>query len=1148
VKLKTASDFGLTELASSSGLRAQITPGGALFAIRHGATLINQVLPGPAEDGLLRLILRWRSRDGTGGWSPLAGPGVAHRGRAPASVEWIHSPCAGLTSAATLTVHPERAAWAWRVQLANSTGGDLDVDVLLAQDLGLGDEAAVRSSEAFSSQYIDLLPVEDAQLGWTILARQNQPAAGGRHPWLAVACAGGAAAYCTDARQFFGSDHRLSGVPAAVRSRSLPSRRLQYESAMAGLQSRAVALKAGSSAEFVFVARFIPDHPGASCASDLAHIRELLPADWSAGAAEKPGSGPATAAPSLFVTAPWLHGDGPGEGDWAEWFPGERRHVERGADGGILAFFHGIATHVVGRDKEAEVARPHGHILRSGAWRWIDPEQFGTTCFAAGIFSAQAYLGNPTFARLLPVVRDSLGLGRASGQRVFLRRAGRWQQLGVPSAFAMTPGDARWIYRFGSEVVTARVWCSRGRAAAFLELRVADGGRPAEFLITHTLALGANEFEQPGEVRIFHDEGWAACKPDSAAVVGRLLPGACFAVAAADAGAKTRIGGDELLFADGRSRGHPCLALQTPGVVRFGVILCGTQNGPASLPSEVEAARAEWRAACEPAAPPPPPVRLMHADGRRPGKAGASALGVPRLDEMLPWLAHNAAVHFSAPHGLEQSGGAAWGVRDVCQGSIEWMLASCDWPLARRMLETVFSQQYARDGAWPQWFMHPPYRSIQHVHSHGDVCFWPVKALCDYLEASNDLAFLGWKTGYTDPERFVSAGPEEDLLQHCDRVIDQCEARFVPGSALVNYGDGDWDDTLQPADPSMRTRMISAWTVGLAFHTFRQLAEVLRRVREPSRLARLEALLGRMRRDFSERLMPDKVVAGFLVTEPDGTGRPLVHPADALTGIRYRLLPMTRSILAELFTPKEAARHRSIMTKDLLYPDGVRLMSEPATYRGGLERLFKRAETAANVGREIGLQYVHAHLRYAEAMAKVGDADRLWTALQVVNPVGLKEVVAHAMPRQSNVYFSSSDANFHDRVEAAQRWKELRTGSVGVRGGWRLYSSGPGLFVHAIRACLLGLRESFGDVVFDPVLPRSLDGLAARATLCGLPVELRYRVTGRSFAPSAVSVNGVELAGGRREGNPYRAGGLRFTQDALRSLLSPSDNVIVVEL
>jgi CRISPR-associated protein Csx3 len=282
--------------------------------------------------------------------------------------------------------------------------------------------------------------------------------------------------------------------------------------------------------------------------------------------------------------------------------------------------------------------------------------------------------------------------------------------------------------------------------------------------------------------------------------------------------------------------------------------------------------------------------------------------------------------------------------------------------------------------------------------------------------------------------------------------------------------------------------------------------------------------------------------------EADGGTRPLLHPSDAVTGIRYRLLPMTRAVLAELFTPEEASRHLAIVHRELLYPDGVRLMSEPATYSGGREHLFKRAESAANVGREVGLQYVHAHLRYAEAMAKVGEAERLWTALQVVNPVALLEVVGNAVLRQSNVYFSSSDADFPDRMEAARRWPELKTGSVPVRGGWRLYSSGPGIFLHTVRACLLGLRESFGEMVFDPVLPRSLDGLVARATVSGRPVTVRYLVRKGSFAPISVSVNGVRLEGGRREANPYRAGGLCFPMEAVTARLAGPDNEILVSL
>jgi len=249
-----------------------------------------------------------------------------------------------------------------------------------------------------------------------------------------------------------------------------------------------------------------------------------------------------------------------------------------------------------------------------------------------------------------------------------------------------------------------------------------------------------------------------------------------------------------------------------------------------------------------------------------------------------------------------------------------------------------------------------------------------------------------------------------------------------------------------------------------------------------------------------------------------------------------------------LFTPEEARRHLEIVARELRFPDGVRLMSEPVPYHGGCTRLFQRAETAANVGREIGLQYVHAHLRYAEAMAKAGDAEALWWALQAVNPVGLTEIVPHAGSRQSNVYFSSSDADFADRLEAAARWNELRTGRIAVRAGWRLYSSGPGLFLHKVRTCLLGIRESFGDVVFDPVLPSRLDGLIAHLTLLARPIEVRYRVRDRSVAPAGIVVNGERLTLTARENNPYRVGGWRVTAEDLSPLLNRERNTIELAL
>lgn len=131
-----------------------------------------------------------------------------------------------------------------------------------------------------------------------------------------------------------------------------------------------------------------------------------------------------------------------------------------------------------------------------------------------------------------------------------------------------------------------------------------------------------------------------------------------------------------------------------------------------------------------------------------------------------------------------------------------------------------------------------------------------------------------------------------------------------------------------------------------------------------------------MKASFQTLLIKDEVIAGFAYFKDAETIEYMLHPLDQNTGIQYRLLPMTRSIIAELVDPAQADMNLRLIDEHLKCPDGVRLMDRPARYEGGVSTIFRRAEQAANVGREISLQYVHAHIRYLEAAAKLGDAER----------------------------------------------------------------------------------------------------------------------------------------------------------------------------
>jgi cellobiose phosphorylase len=100
-----------------------------------------------------------------------------------------------------------------------------------------------------------------------------------------------------------------------------------------------------------------------------------------------------------------------------------------------------------------------------------------------------------------------------------------------------------------------------------------------------------------------------------------------------------------------------------------------------------------------------------------------------------------------------------------------------------------------------------------------------------------------------------------------------------------------------------------------------------------------------------------------------------------------------------------------------------------------------------------------------------------------VNPIAVTERLARALPRQRNAYFSSSDAAFRDRYEASAEWARVKAGSVDVDGGWRIYSSGPGIYVRLLVCHAFGRRRQWGKRVAQPLLPAALRGLELQSDI-----------------------------------------------------------------
>jgi cellobiose phosphorylase len=1133
-------------VASPSGLTVQVNANGSIRRIDHRDVIVNAFLGTEVEGGPANVYLR--RRGARIAWTPLLGP------RSPGAVRLdersleVTGEWSDLRFRLSLVLATSGPAWFWHVALENAGRAPETIDLLYAQDVALADYGLLRLNEYYVSQYVDHTPLAHPVRGAVLAVRQNL-SIGGRHPWVAIGSLARATSFCTDALQLHGLATRAGSAPVGLEAESLPGVRRQHEHSMAVIEDAPVRLEPGARAALGFFAWLEPDHPAASSPDDLVFVDRALalPEATAPEVGARAGAPGAPRAATLFSDPPLLAPIELAPRELAAHFGDDRRAIERDGER-LLSFFTAEGAHVVLSAKERASLRPHGQILRTGGRLVPDEASLTTTVWMGGVFHSMVTQGHVNINRLVSTTHSYLGLFRAHGQRIFVDAGEGWRLLDVPSTFAMTPSGARWLYKHAGGLIEVRSWAALDRHELWLAARVLEG-RPCRFLISHHVAVNGDDGADAVPARWARDAHGVAIALHPDTDLGRRFPGGGFRIDPTPDTAIEHTGGDELLFADGRSRGEPFVVLVTAPSVSLGLRL--TAHLVAPPPADAPAAAAGNRCAVDAAAAArfwsdiTGPVALEAPEA--PDVARLEAVqAVQAMLAILPWFAHDAWIHHLAPRGLEQYSGGGWGTRDVCQGPVELWLALGRVEPVRDVLRRVFCNQNP-DGDWPQWFMFfERERGIRPGDSHGDIVFWPLLALSQYLLASDDAAFLDEELPFFHPEGDARA-ERAAVIAHVERALDLIARRVIPGTRLATHGNGDWNDALQPVDRALAERLCSAWTVTLHYQTFATLAAALRRAGRDALAASLHASLAEIHDDFQRLLVADGIVAGLCRFREDGSVEHWLHPHDRDTGVQYSLLPMIHAILAELFTREQAERHVAVIRRHLLAADGARLFDRPLPYRGGLQRHFQRAETSTFFGREIGLMYTHAHLRYAEAMAHLGDAAAFFQALRQANPVDVRAAVPNARLRQANCYTSSSDADFADRTTASARYDEVRTGAVAVEGGWRVYSSGAGIAVRLVRERLLGLRLRRATLGIDPVLPRALDGLGARVELAGRAVVLRYRVGPRGHGPRALILNGAPLPFAR-EPNPYREGGAVVAMEALRERLREAGNELVIEL
>ncbi len=1139
--LANKQDMIYKTLKNKSGLTFNFLDNGSVYSTFYQDIMVNQLLANAFDGSVGNIYIRIHG-DKEINYYPVIGPkstsGYSLSERGAVWKGEVH----GIDYVCRLALS-EEATWFYTVSISNRRASETTVDIVFAQDIGIAHEGAVRTNELYTSQYIDHQSYLTYQWGYVVCSRQNQKQ-NNKTPWLMLGCLDRAAGFLTDGYQFYGLSYKETGIPIALTAESLPNEKYQYEFALPAVQSEKYQLEPEECKAITFFVSVDDDHREVTSEEDVQRVEGInklfreVDAKLNSDVAPKKED---WIKPENYMGSEvrLYQASALSDVELITYF-GERIHEEFSNEQ-LMSFFTKSAGHVVLKAKERLTERTHGHIMRSGMDVAPNEEMMAVTAWMNGIFCSHISIGNTNFNKMMTPSRNGLNVVKASGQRILLRREKGYELLGMPSAFEMEYNSARWIYKGAEETITVRVWTDTETTACYTDIHV-EGSKALEFVVTNNIMAGNMEEERSPDVEVLRDEGIVLIKPDQDELISKYYPGALFAISVGESSEIKACGGPELLINKEEDRPLPYIIYQTEAVRDFSLKMSGSVLHGDSVQDQVFRVK-ERKLSYEDA-------RIRHRDFfqqlsnySRFNDAEGHSTG---FNEVIQWYSHNAMIHFTSPHGLEQYSGAAWGLRDVCQGPVEFLLATKSYDVLREVILKVYSYQLQQTGDWRQWFMIDRYREIQDANSHNDIIIWPIKALADYIEATGDYSILDEDVGYIDEKTYEVTGVKATVYEHTlkqyDKIVNDC----IDETALISYGHGDWEDTLQPAQSAMRKQLVSTWTVELVYENLMRYSEIIEQHGHVEMSQKMKEFCKTSYQDFKTYLMKDGVVAGLV--HVGKTIDYLLHPSDQQTGVAYRLIPMTRGIISEMFEPVEALEHMKLIKEKMLYADGVRLMDRPLQYRGGQETFFKRAETGANFGREIGLQYVHAHIRYLQALAKLGDGKALYQGLMAINQINIKKTVKTAHPRQSNCFFSSSDAAFSDRYQAYAGYDAIGDETVGIKGGWRIYSSGPGIFLGRLILDFMGVKDYLGDVYLDPVLPLELNGISYDTQYKGKQVSYHYVIENNEYTPYKIEINGREVGFMTRDKNPYRTDGVIISRQIFEEAMDRENNKVVIYL